>query len=388
MDNAARAWELPGSMRTAVVALLLGGLLLLVAAWPATAAASESGAALKDANVALSASPPRRGEARTALLKAAAANDEPRAVGEAYLLLGQLDEDDGAFAKALEDDRAAMAAAPNTRWALRSSDRISWITARSEGDFAPLVRLERVRRDPAVSSDPAAIDALARDLEAFPPGLVRVEARMVVADAWLGRVHRIDDAIAQLRLVVTDPKTDALTGRLAERELVDALVGSGRLDEAVAETNAHRAKLDVRFVAQVQRLTKRRTVRRGATVVLAAFGVLTLLGLGRAAARGKLGDAWRALRELAPVALPFIAFVAIAGGVLATKYEAGNAEPFFLLGAAVLPLVLMARAWGAVGSQSRRARLGRSLLCAVTVAAAAFTLLDQLSPQYLEGFGL
>lgn len=395
MDNAARAWELPGWMRTPVIATLWGTLMLLFAlalAWQKSAAAAgDPGAALaalKQANGALAASPPRRDDARAALLQATAAADDPKTAGEAYLLLGQLDEDDGAFPKALEDDRAAQAAAPNTRWSLRAGDRIAWISARSEGDFAPLARLERVRRDPAVSSDPAAIDALARDLEAFPPGLVRVEARMVVADAWLGRTHRIDDAISQLRQVVADPKTDALTGRLAERELIDALVGAGRLDEATAEARAHSTKLDTRFVAQIQRLTTRRAVRRGARVVLAVFGVLTLLALGRAAARGKLGDAGRALRELAPVAVPFIAFVAIAGGLLATKYESGNAQPFFLLGALVLPLVLLARAWSAVGSQSRRARLGRSLLCAATVAAAAFMLLDQLNPQYLDGFGL
>jgi len=388
MDNAARAWELPASMRTYGIALLSSGVLLLVALFAGNAAASEAGAALKDANAALSASPPRREAAREALSRATAANDDPRAMGEAYLMLGQLDEDDGAFAKAIDDDRAAQAAAPNTRWALRAGDRIAWIGARAEGGFAPLVRLERVRRDPSISSDPAAIDALARDLESFPPGLVRVEARMVVADAWLGRTHRIDDAITQLRQVVVDPKADPLTGRLAERELVDALASSGRLDEAAAEARTHSSKLDARFVQQMGRLTTRRAVRRGALVVLAAFGVLALVALGRAAVRRSLGEAARALRDLAPVALPFVAFVAIAGGLLATKYESGNSRPFFLLGAAVLPLVLLARAWSAVGSQTRPARLGRSLLCAATVAATAFTLLDQLDPQYLEGFGL
>jgi hypothetical protein len=210
----------------------------------------------------------------------------------------------------------------------------------------------------------------------------------VVADAWLGRMHRPDDAIAQLHLVVADPKVDGLTGRLAERELVDALASEGRLDDAVAEARSHPNKLDVRFVQQIQHLIVRRRIRYAATGILAAFGLLALVALGRAAAGGKLGVAGRALRDLAPVALPFVAFLAIAGGWLATKYESGNSEPFYLLGAAVLPLVLIARAWSAVGSPSRAARMARSLLCAATVAAAAFTLLDQLDPRYLEGFGL
>jgi hypothetical protein len=395
MDNAARTWELPGSrMPIVVIARLvarvaLAGLAIVALLLCATrAAASESAEALREANAALSASPPLRDSARTALLRATAANDDARSVGEAYLLLGQLDEDDGLFAKAIEDDEGAQAAAPNTRWSLRAHDRIEWIRARSEDGLRPLVRLESVRRDPAASSDPAAIDALARDLETFPPGSVRVEARMVVAEAWLGRMHRPDDAIAQLRLVVADPKTDGLTQRLAERELVDALAGEGRLDEAAAEARSHHAMLDARFVRQVLQLVARRSLRHASVGILAVFGLLALVALVRAAARGMLGVAGRALRDLAPVALPFVAFLALAGGLLATKYESGTATPFYLLGAAVFPLVLLARAWSAVGSPSTTARTARSLLCAATVAATAFTVLDQLDPRYLEGFGL
>ena len=96
----------------------------------------------------------------------------------------------------------------------------------------------------------------------------------------------------------------------------------------------------------------------------------------------------RELRKLAPVAAVFVAFVAVAGGVLASKYESGNAEPFLFLGAAVLPLLLLARAWSAVGSQTGAARAARALLCGATVVAAAFMLLDAMNPQYLEGFGL
>src|SRR5579884_2914119 len=205
MDNAAGPWELPVSMRWLVLALIVACTLLASAR---RAQASEARAAVEQANAALSVEPPRRDEARAALARATAAADDATAVAEAYFLLGKLDEDDMAFPRAMEDDRAAMKAAPNTRWAIRASDRIDWLRARSEGDFAPLARLERVRRDPAASSDPAAVDALAHDLESFPPGTVRVEARMLVAEAWLGRMHRPDAAVAQLRKVADDPKAD------------------------------------------------------------------------------------------------------------------------------------------------------------------------------------
>lgn len=183
-------------------------------------------------------------------------------------------------------------------------------------------------------------------------------------------------------------KTDPLTSRLAERQLVDAYVSEGRIDEAIAEATKYSSRLDPKFVRQVKRLVLRRAVKRFAAIVLAVFGVFSVVALVRAGRRRALGQAWSALRELAPPAFGFVAFIAIAGGVLASQYESGNATPFLLLGAAVLPLVLLARAWGAVGSQTRAARLGRALLCAVTVMATAFVLLEKVYPEYLVGFGL
>jgi hypothetical protein len=54
----------------------------------------------------------------------------------------------------------------------------------------------------------------------------------------------------------------------------------------------------------------------------------------------------------------------------------------------VLPLVLLARLWSAVGSQAPAARVARSVLCGATVVATAFVLLETVNPVYLEGFGL
>jgi hypothetical protein len=211
---------------------------------------------------------------------------------------------------------------------------------------------------------------------------------MLVAEAWIGRMHRPGDAVEQLRLVVDDPKADALTVRLAERELVDALVATGHLDEAAAEARAHTARLDPRFAREVQRLVVRRGVRLGARCVLGLFAVLAVVGLVRAARRGALTGAGYELRKMAPVAILFVAFVALGGGVLASKYESGNSAPFFWLGGLVLPLLLLARAWSVVGSQSAAARVARAALCGGAVVAAAFTLLEVLDPQYLTGFGL
>ena len=58
--------------------------------------------------------------------------------------------------------------------------------ARQLRDQLLAARLDRIRQDPAVANDPSAIEALARDADTFPAGTVRVDARMLVAEAWLG----------------------------------------------------------------------------------------------------------------------------------------------------------------------------------------------------------
>jgi len=326
----------------------------------------------------------------TVASSAGAAEDLPHgadasAAAEAYYRLGQTDEDAGDFAKARADDVACAGADPGGPWAWRASQRIAWLDARSEGGFAPLARLEQVRRSPTLSSDPQAIEALARDADAFPPGRVRVEARLLVAEAWLGRMHRSADAQVELRKVTDDPATDPLTLRLAERELVDLLAREGRPDDAAQEATAHADRLDPHIVKQTARLARRRWVRYAAIAELAAFSALAAAALLRSR-RG--AEASRALRTVAPIAIAFALYLGVGGGLLASRYESGNATPFLLLGAVALPLVLLARAWAAVGSRGARARWGRSLVCATSVVAAAFVLLDAVNPAYLDGFGL
>ena len=318
---------------------------------------------------------------------AAGAPDDPSEAERLYEL-GQADEDALAFAQALAHDRASVAAAPDSAWARRAAARIAWLDARSEGGFVPLARLEQVRKNPSLASDPGAIDALAREAESFPPGQVRVEARMFVAEAWLGRLHRPADALPVLRALSDDPEADPLSSRLAEREIVDTLVTEGRLEEASAEATSHASRLDPRFVQQTRALLRRRAVRVAAIAELGGFVAIAAIALVRAFRRGALGVARTAIRSLGPVAVAFAVYLAGVGGLLASQYESGHAAPFVHLALAVLALLLLARAWGSVGSTRGAARAGRAALCAISVFAAAFVLLDAESPSYLEGFGL
>jgi hypothetical protein len=248
--------------------------------------------------------------------------------------------------------------------------------------------LERIRSDPALSNDPTAIDALARQAEASPADTMRGEARMLVAQAWLERLNRPDDGIGELRRVADDPTSDALTARLAARELVRALVARGRLQRAADEALERADHLDAKFVKQILRLARRSGLRNAAVLELALFGALASVALFRARRARTLARASAALRRLAPLTLAFAAYVGMAGGVLASRYEAGNAMPFVLFGVLLVPVVLLASAWAAVGSKTAPARIGRALLCGAGVVATAFVLLDAYQPTYLEGFGL
>jgi len=307
---------------------------------------------------------------------------------EALFTLAQMDERDFDFARALARYEASYAKSPSSRYAQRATNRISQLKAHAEGDFAPLARLERVRRDPALANDPAAIDALARDADAFPPGLVRVEARMLVGEAWVGRMNRHADGIAVLRQIVDDPKSDPLTARQAARLLVDTMAQDGDIDRAANAARELRTKLDPAFVTSIERRVRRRTLHYAAIGDLIALAAFVAAALAMAKRRARLPAVGAALRSSAPLAIGFAAYVAIAGGLLASSYEAGNAAPFLYFGGAVVPIFFAARAWGAAGAQTPLARLARAAVCGSAMIAAAFIVLERIDPVYLEGFGL
>jgi hypothetical protein len=320
----------------------------------------------------------------------ASANEEQNAEASASIERAEQAEAQGEFDRAEADYRQAEAAAPETAQSARAAARLAWLRERAEGDFKPLARLERVRRDPDRASDPAEIDALADEVERFPPGQVRIEARVFVAEALRGRLGRPEAAIAQWRAVADDPLADKLTQRLSSHEIVEALLAAGHLDEAASEARARQRRLEPRFVGEVIRLVRRRLIRLGARFELGTFAVAVAIAVGRRSwgSGGALRDIARALRHVAPLAVAFCLYVAVVGGWLAFRFEAGSATPFLALGASALPITLAARAWGAAGSKRAPARLARAVLSAASILAAAFLVLDAVDPRYLDGFDL
>src|SRR5262249_36052698 len=82
-----------------------------------------------------------------------AASDDRNAAAEALFFLGQQDERAMRFSEALGEYQACVAKSSSNRYAGRAINRADQLKAHSEGDFAPLQELERVRRDPKLASD-------------------------------------------------------------------------------------------------------------------------------------------------------------------------------------------------------------------------------------------
>jgi hypothetical protein len=243
----------------------------------AAAEAEASKQALAEGVAALAQTPPLRSLARSAFERAAAGGEPPTA-SQAHFRLGVLDEEDAEPARALEQFHASVDAAPGSRWARTARGRIAWMDERSEGDLAPLAALQRVRLLPPALRDPAAVDALAVEAESFPPGRVRSEARMLVAETWLKVAPRRGDALGELRKVVADPSSGAADAVLAERDLVEALLADNRVDEAAEETRAR--PFDPRAAAEVQTRLRRRSLRRAAGAeLLVAFTLAVMVGV-------------------------------------------------------------------------------------------------------------
>jgi hypothetical protein len=317
-------------------------------------------------------------------LDAAAA--DPIAEANALYAAAENDDAELRFAQAADGYEASLAKAPSHRHAPRARARAEVLRRHAEGDFVPYTRLERVRRDPKLASDPVALAALAEDARTFPPGLVRVEARMLVAEAYLGRLERPADAVPLLREVIADPAADPLSAKQARRELVGALERLGDLDGAARAANVTGADPKLGHDLEVQ--ARRRFMHTASIVALGLFFVGAAVGIGRRLRRSA-AEVSAALRKFATVTIAFALWSGVLGGLLASTYETGNAKPFLLFGAGLVPLVLLARAWGAVaGGDSKGPRVARATLAAASVIAAGFLVLESVDVAYLEGFGL
>lgn len=290
------------------------------------------------------------------------------------------------FAEAVEAYQRAIGIDPSAAFVRVARARLGDLRAHGEGNFVPLERLERVRRNANATREQ--IDALAHDAERFPEGRVRSEAQLVVAEAYWHRFGSPDLAVRALETALSDTAADRLTRALALSELVALERERNRLD-AAAQVLARFPDLAPNLRAEVQRLLRRVWLGRVAMGIVLGVVVLGLVSVARAIFwQGR--DAEAVLRRV--VRASSVAFALYMGGaasLLVRLHGEGDVRPFLWLGFGVLAMDAAARGWrlGFV-DERRAARIGRALTCGVGVLAVAFLALQYADATYLETLGL
>ncbi len=357
--------------RALAVALWLTG----ATAWAQSPARIEAGRAAVEAGDVV-----RARAAFTAALRQGDAAEA--ALGEYYL--AQMDDEALDFPAALAGYRRFVARDPGSRFASRALARIDDLAAHGEGGFAPLVALERVRRSPALSDDPRALEALDRESRAWPDGRVRAEAWMLVGEAYAGRMRRQREAAEVFLRLAGDTGSPAALRELAATRLVEARAALG--ESTVAERELAGVAVPDEVRAEATLLARRVRLRRSAIAVLALVAAAGLAAMAMAWRRGQLGEVWRRWRR--PMPLVQLAVLTVGGGAMAKVADEHDVSPFAVLGGGALAVYLVAVALNVVGGAGGGARAARATVTAMAVLAVSYLAMLGLDPMMLEGIGL
>jgi hypothetical protein len=291
------------------------------------------------------------------------------------------------FPRALEGYRRALSLRPAASFSSRARIRAEDLAAHAEGGFAPLARLESVRRQPSRSSDPAELASLESEAAAFPPGQVRAEARLLVAEAFGRRLRIPARAVAPALALLEDEAADRALRSQAVPLLVDAYEALGEHGKARAAAARYGA-LAPAAGARLGVIDRRTRLER---VAVAALVVLLLCDAAAAAVAARAGRlaaiAARVVR--APTSLVVALVLAAGGATVATAYDATiTTRPFWLLGAGVLLCDRSAALWRAAAGDGRLARLASVGLGLLGLASAALLALLWSDPSFIKSFGL
>jgi hypothetical protein len=190
----------------------------------------------------------------------------------------------------------------------------------------------------------------------------------------------------ELRALASNPQNDVLLRRSAATKLVMTLADAGDFDAADAAGREFAKNIDPLAIKHASAVRRRRYVHGIALGALA--GALATAVLCAALANRVLERALGAVRRAAPVIALFFVYAGLVGGYLASGYENSSPLPFLWFAALMLPVVVIFRAWSAVGSPRPAARLGRGVFAVAAALALGFLVVERINPIYLEGFGL
>lgn len=293
------------------------------------------------------------------------------------------------FADALAHYDEGRAIDPGSPRAPRAEARAAILRSHDEGDFVPFTKLEKMRRDPAQSSDVRAVEQLVEDAEKFPMGLVRVEVWVLAAEAFAHRFGRPLEAETLLLRVIGDPRTDPVIAQKAARDATALQLERRDFARAKATVTLAAEHADDRLAADVRRAEQRRRLHHASIAVLVGMVLLA----GWAAIEGSRSDGGkerivRAVASTWRLAVGYAVYVSVTGAMLASGYEAGTGKPFLWFGVVLVPVLLLARMWGAAGAQTGAARGGRAWVAGLAAVAAAFLVLEGVDVAFLDGMGL
>ncbi len=309
-------------------------------------------------------------------LNAGVARAEDLPASDAAFTVAESKEQTLELADALRAYERAESLAPLGAHAAAARARAAFLRTHAEGDFAPLIALERVRRDPARANDSGALAELGASSRSFPQGQVRLEAWRFLAMAHARR-HDDEQAIVFARLTLADPAADDVTRTDIASLMAEACLRHGDMNCAREAARAGGVSPEVR--GRIEKLVRRRALAFVAAGLLAVTVVASIFVMRRARSR-------IARPPVRALALPGLAAgVIVACGLAATSFEGASPLPFVLLGGAVLLLSLLG---AQVASVVRGAAAVRAAAFAIAVVAAAFLSLYASGPDYLTDFGL
>ena len=248
----------------------------------------------------------------------------------------------------------------------------------------PHDRIKSVLNDPRLARDRATLDALARDSDAMPAGADRDTLDMFLSAAFRERVADTGRVVHHVARLETSTTASPLLKRVAQGTQVDALLAAGDVSAGLAVA---KRSGDADLLGRAHKHQRRARLHVASVALIGLFGAGVALALARAESARRRA-ALVVARAFLPRALFFAAWLGGAGAVLAASYDNASPLPFVLLAAALVPFALGARAWGAVGRESPRARAGRALVAAPALLAVAYLTLEHLDTSLLGGFGL
>ncbi|NOY94215.1 MAG: hypothetical protein GXP55_23810 [Deltaproteobacteria bacterium] len=273
--------------------------------------------------------------------------------------------------RAAELYEALIDRSPQSRLARDAGRRLGWLQARSEGDYATLAAVERMRRRRG-ELNLAAVRELERALDRTPPGLARREGWALVAESYLALEdgEGAESAFARLE---EEPEVAPEQRRHAISGGARALLLEGRPAEAWRRLE----EAELQATALGERVAQARRTQIGRRICLTWLGLFLLLNLALGRTRLLRLATWRRAlsrgRRLAGL------YVVGAPILIATLFDEAAFDTFawLALGSALV-LALTSATGVCLAPDARRPRMLLAAGAALAELSVAYIVLAEL----------